>query len=90
MNAPAPVVIKYQGSGDSAVNANQMLPCCYPVSFLRTTRSSWQLDCERGGEGGTALPAYHKKDQTKEPVLSSDISEIQYVIEKGNLNEWDA
>lgn len=86
MNAPAPVVIKYQGSGDSAVNANQMLPCCCPVSFLRTPRSSWQLGCERGGG---ALPEHHKKTKQK-PVLSSDISEIQYVIEKGNLDEWDA
>ncbi len=85
MNAPAPVVIKYQGSGDSAVNANQMLPRCCPVSFLRTTRSSWQLGCERGGFASTS-----QKDQTKDLVLSSDISEIQYVIEKGNLNEWDA
>lgn len=49
MNAPAPVVIKYRGSGDSAVNANHMLPCCWPVSFLRTTRSSWQLWPWKGG-----------------------------------------
>lgn len=87
MNAPAPVVIKYQGSGDSAVNANQMLPRCCPVSFLRTTRSSRQLGCERGRGGFTSTS---QKDQTKDLVLPSDISEIQYVIEKGNLNEWDA
>lgn len=74
MNAPAPVVIKYQGSGDSAVNANQMLPRCYPVSFLKHAPPDT--------EGGRCCQHIitSQKGQTKEPVLSSDISEIQYVI----------
>lgn len=81
MNAPAPVVIKYQGSGDSAVNANQMLPCCCPVSFFRTTGSSWLLGCERG----ELCQHITKKTGKKELLLSSDINEIQYVIWKRKL-----